>query len=82
MGKADPAQRAQQHDANLTPSSPSIGPPASSIIEVHPRRDVKTSAAFLKRFLAQFPAKAHTILTDNVLRREAGYPGRQQISVH
>jgi transposase InsO family protein len=34
-------------------------------IEIHPRRDARTSAAFLKRFLAWFPAKAHTILTDN-----------------
>lgn len=34
-------------------------------LEIHPRRDGKTAAAFLKRFLAHFPAKAHTILTDN-----------------
>ncbi len=34
-------------------------------IEIHPRRDAKTSAAFLQRFLAQFPAAVHTILTDN-----------------
>ncbi len=34
-------------------------------LEIHPRRDAKTAAAFLERFLAQFPAKVHTILTDN-----------------
>jgi transposase len=34
-------------------------------VEIHPRRDGKTSAAFLKRFLAHFPATVHTILTDN-----------------
>lgn len=34
-------------------------------VEIHPRRDAKTSAAFLQRFLAHFPAKVHTILTDN-----------------
>jgi transposase InsO family protein len=39
-------------------------------IEIHRRRDAKTSAAFLKRFLAQFPRPVHTILTDgaNVYR--------------
>ena len=34
-------------------------------VEIHPCRDAKTAAAFLERFLAQFPAKVHTILTDN-----------------
>jgi IS30 family transposase len=34
-------------------------------IEIHPRRDAATAAAFLKRFQAHFPAKVHTILTDN-----------------
>ena len=34
-------------------------------VEIHPRRDAATSAAFLQRFLAHFPAKVHTILTDN-----------------
>jgi hypothetical protein len=34
-------------------------------LEIHPRRDAATSAGFLKRFLAHFPAKVHTILTDN-----------------
>jgi transposase len=33
-------------------------------VEIHPRRDAATSAAFLERFLAHFPAKVHTILTD------------------
>ena len=37
----------------------------SVYIEIHPRRDGKTSAAFLQRFLAQFPVRVHTILTDN-----------------
>jgi transposase-like protein len=34
-------------------------------VEIHRRRDAKTSAAFLKRFLAHFPCRVHTILTDN-----------------
>ena len=34
-------------------------------LEIHPRRDAATAAAFLRRFLAHFPAKVHTILTDN-----------------
>jgi transposase-like protein len=34
-------------------------------VEIHPRRDAKTSAGFLKRFLAHFPHPVHTILTDN-----------------
>jgi transposase InsO family protein len=34
-------------------------------LEVHPRRDAVTAAAFLKRFLADFPYPVHTILTDN-----------------
>ena len=34
-------------------------------LEIHPRRDAATAAAFLERFLAQFPAGVHTILTDN-----------------
>jgi len=34
-------------------------------LEIHPRRDGKTAAAFLERFLAHFPYPVHTILTDN-----------------
>lgn len=34
-------------------------------LEIHPRRNAETAAAFLQRFLAHFPAKVHTILTDN-----------------
>ena len=34
-------------------------------VEIHQRRDAKTSAGFLKRFLAHFPHRVHTILTDN-----------------
>jgi transposase-like protein len=34
-------------------------------LEIHPRRNAATAAAFLERFLAHFPAKVHTILTDN-----------------
>jgi transposase InsO family protein len=34
-------------------------------LEIHPRRDGKTAAAFLSRVLAHFPARVHTILTDN-----------------
>jgi IS30 family transposase len=34
-------------------------------IEIHRRRDAKTSAGFLTRFLAHFPHPVHTILTDN-----------------
>jgi transposase InsO family protein len=34
-------------------------------LEIHPRRDAATAAAFLERFLAHFPAGVHTILTDN-----------------
>src|SRR6201987_3180943 len=34
-------------------------------VEIHQRRDAKTSAGFLKRFLAHFPHRVHTVLTDN-----------------
>jgi len=34
-------------------------------LEIHPKRDAKTAAGFLKRFLAGFPHPVHTILTDN-----------------
>jgi len=34
-------------------------------VEIHQRRDAKTSAGFLKRFLAHFPHRVHTLLTDN-----------------
>jgi len=34
-------------------------------VEIHSRRDGKTAAAFLARFLAHFPHQVHTILTDN-----------------
>jgi transposase-like protein len=34
-------------------------------LEIHPKRDAKTAAGFLKRFLADFPHPVHTILTDN-----------------
>jgi Integrase core domain len=34
-------------------------------LEIHPKRDAITAAAFLKRFLAHFPYRVHTILTDN-----------------
>jgi len=34
-------------------------------MEVLPKRDGATAAAFLQRFLAQFPHRVHTILTDN-----------------
>jgi IS30 family transposase len=34
-------------------------------IEIHSKRDGKTSEGFLKRFLAHFPHPVHTILTDN-----------------
>jgi transposase InsO family protein len=34
-------------------------------LEIHPKRDGKTAAGFLDRFLAHFPYPVHTILTDN-----------------
>jgi transposase-like protein len=34
-------------------------------VEIHPSRNAKTAAAFLRRFLADFPHPVHTILTDN-----------------
>ncbi len=34
-------------------------------LEIHPRRDGDTAAGFLGRFLAHFPHRVHTILTDN-----------------
>ncbi len=34
-------------------------------LEIHPRRDSETAAGFLDRFLAHFPHRVHTILTDN-----------------
>ena len=46
-------------------SSPSIAPPASSTSRSIARRDAATVAACLERFIAAFPHKVHTILTDN-----------------
>jgi transposase InsO family protein len=34
-------------------------------VEIHLKRDARTSAGFLTRFLAHFPHRVHTILTDN-----------------
>jgi len=34
-------------------------------LEIHPRRDAKTAAGFLTRFLAHFPQEVRIILTDN-----------------
>jgi transposase len=34
-------------------------------LEIHPNRDANTAAGFLRRFLAHFPHRVHTILTDN-----------------
>jgi IS30 family transposase len=34
-------------------------------VEIHLKRDARTSAGFLTRFLAYFPHRVHTILTDN-----------------
>jgi transposase-like protein len=34
-------------------------------IEIHEQRDSAVAAAFIKRFLAAFPIKVHTILSDN-----------------
>ena len=34
-------------------------------LEIHPKRDAATAAAFLSRFLDHFPHPVHTILTDN-----------------
>jgi transposase-like protein len=34
-------------------------------LEIHPNRDGATAAGFLNRFLAHFPHRVHTILTDN-----------------
>src|SRR4051812_6642837 len=34
-------------------------------VEIHLKRDAKTSAGFLDRFLGHFPHSVHTILTDN-----------------
>ena len=34
-------------------------------LEIHPKRDGRTAAEFLSRFLAHFPHPVHTILTDN-----------------
>jgi transposase InsO family protein len=34
-------------------------------LEIHPARDADTAAGFLNRFLAHFPHRVHTILTDN-----------------
>lgn len=34
-------------------------------LEIHTRRDGASTAGFLQRFLAHFPAEVHTILTDN-----------------
>ncbi len=34
-------------------------------LEIHPKRDADTAAGFLSRFIAHFPHRLHTILTDN-----------------
>ena len=34
-------------------------------VAIHTNRDGDTAAGFLKRFLAHFPHRVHTILTDN-----------------
>ena len=34
-------------------------------LEIQPRRDADTAAGFLSRFIAHFPHRLHTILTDN-----------------
>ena len=34
-------------------------------MEIHPNRDARTAAEFLARFLAHFPHRVHTILSDN-----------------
>jgi transposase-like protein len=34
-------------------------------LEIHPRRDADAAAGFLSRFIAHFPHRLHTILTDN-----------------
>jgi transposase-like protein len=34
-------------------------------LEIHRKRDAETAAAFLRRFIADFPQPVHTILTDN-----------------
>jgi transposase-like protein len=34
-------------------------------LEIHRKRDAATAAAFLQRFIADFPQPVHTILTDN-----------------
>jgi len=34
-------------------------------LEIHSKRDANTAGGFLKRFLAYFPHRVHTILTDN-----------------
>ena len=34
-------------------------------LEIHPNRDAKTAAGFLERFIACFPHRVHTVLSDN-----------------
>src|SRR3982074_1769092 len=46
-------------------------------VEIHRRRDAKTAAGFLTRFLAHFPHRVHTILTDN----SAQPPGRSAVDM-
>lgn len=50
-------------------------------IEIVPRRDARTITACLKHFLDSFGHEVHTILTDNVLCREATCGFGQQVSM-
>jgi transposase-like protein len=50
-------------------------------IDIITSRDAATVAACLERFLAAFPHKVTTILTDNVLHQEVWHPEQQQISL-
>src|SRR5215211_6871214 len=50
-------------------------------VELHPAANMTTGAAFLRSVVAAFPYQIHTVLTDNVLRREAWRRTGQQVAI-
>ena len=51
-----------------------------AFVELHEKVARSTAADFLRRLVAAVPYKVHTVLTDNVLSREARALLRQQVS--
>jgi hypothetical protein len=51
-----------------------------AFVELHEKATTAISRDFLLRLIAAVPYKIHTVLTDNVLRRQTGLSRRQSIS--